>query len=334
MPAPVRAERGGRDLCARPAIAVISNPRSGHNRSRFGEIAEALAKRPGVRHMVTGSPAELPAICAELGDRPVDLLAINGGDGTAAAVFGALLETLPAEQRPLLALLPAGTANMTAGDVGIRGSLRAALRRLLRWTEAPERRGTVVERAVLRVQTGSSAPRYGMFLGAGLIMAGTEYAHRELHARGLRDDFSLGLSLVRSLWGIVRHEPGFRQSLPLALALEQREERTFDAQILVVSTLHRLFLGIRPFWGRESGPVALSLIEAGAPGLLRNFPGLLRGRPGPRATPAAGYHSHRARELRLSFDGACNLDGEILQVSCADGPLRVAAAGPLRFLRL
>lgn len=334
MPAPVRAESGGRDLRARPAIAVISNPRSGHNRSRFAKIAEALATRPGVRHVVTGSPAELPAICAELGDRSVDLLVINGGDGTAAAVFGALLETLPAEQRPLLALLPAGTANMTAGDVGIRGALHAALRRLLRWIEASEHRGTVVERAVLRVQTGSSAPRYGMFLGAGLVMAGTEYAHREVHARGLRDDFSLGLSLVRSLWGILRREPGFRQSLPVALALEQREERTFDAQILIMSTLQRLFLGIRPFWGDESGPVALSLIESGAPGLLRQFPGLLCGRPGRSATPENGYHSHRASELCVTFDGACNLDGEILPVSSAAGPLRVAAAGPLRFLRL
>jgi len=314
---------------------VISNPRSGHNRSRFAGLAAALAARPQVRHFVTGSAAELPAICAELGAQPLQLLVINGGDGTAAAVFAALLDTLPAARRPLLALLPAGTANMTAGDVGIRGSLRGARRRLLHWIDTPQRPpGAVVERAVLRVQAGAGPRRYGMFLGAGLIMAGTEYAHRALHARGLRDDFSLGLGLVRSLWGIARGEAEFRRAQPLALSLDGGAERAFDARILAVSTLHRLFLGIRPFWGRESGPLALSLIEAGAPGLLRNFPGLLRGRPGPRATPEAGYHSHRARELQLAFDGACNLDGEILQVSRADGPLRVAAAGPLRFLRL
>ena len=316
-------------------IAVISNPRSGHNRRRFADFEAALAARPQVEHFVTGSAAELPAICAALGDRPVELLAINGGDGTAAAVFAALLETLPAEHRPLLALLPAGTANMTAGDVGIHGSLRGALRRLLHWIDAPQRPpGMVVERAVLRVEAGAGPRRYGMFLGAGLIMAGTEYAHRALHARGLRDDFSLGLGLVRSLWGIARGEAEFRRAQPLALRLDGGTERAFAAQILAVSTLQRLFLGIRPFWGRESGSLALSLIEAGAPGLLRNFPGLLRGRPGPRATPAAGYHSHRARELQLSFDGTCNLDGEVLQVSRADGPLRVTAAGPLRFLRL
>ncbi|MCC6295249.1 MAG: kinase [Pseudomonadales bacterium] len=316
-------------------IAVISNPRSGHNRRRFAGLAAALAARPQVRHFVTGSAAELPAICAALRDQPVELLAINGGDGTAAAVFAALLDTLPAARRPLLALLPAGTANMTAGDVGIRGSLHGARRRLLGWIDAPEHvPGTVVERAVLRVEAGAGSQRYGMFLGAGLIMAGTEYAHRALHARGLRDDFSLGLGLVRSLWGIARGEAEFRRAQPLSLRLDGGAEREFDAQILAVSTLQRLFLGIRPFWGRESGPLALSLIEAGAPGLLRNFPGLLRGRPGSRVTPEAGYHSHRACELRLSFDGACNLDGEILQVSRADGPLRVVAAGPLRFLRL
>ena len=316
-------------------IAVISNPRSGHNRRRFPEIAAALAARPAVRHFITDAEDELPAICAELHDPPVRLLVVNGGDGTAAAVFAAVLDTLPAARRPLLALLPGGTANMTAGDIGIRGSLRGALRRLLAWIDALEHPpAAVIERAVLRVEADSGKCRYGMFLGAGLIMAGTEYAHRALHARGLRDDFSLGLGLMRSLWGIARGEAEYRRAQPLSLSLDDGAERTFAAQILAVSTLQRLFLGIRPFWGKEDGPLALSLIEAGAPGLLRNFPGLLRGRPGPRATPAAGYHSHRARELVLSFDGACNLDGEILQVSGAEGPLRVAAAGPLRFLRL
>ena len=316
-------------------IAMISNPRSGHNRSQLAGIAAALAPRAQVRHLVTESAAELPAICAELTAQPLELLAINGGDGTVAAVFATLLDTVPAQRWPLLALLPAGTANMTAGDVGIRGSLRAALRRLLRWIDAPERTpGAVVERAVLRVEAGTGLRRHGMFLGAGLIMAGTEYAHRALHARGLRDDFSLGLGMVRSLWGIARGEAEFRRTQPLTLALDGGAAQHFDARILAVSTLQRLFLGIRPFWGRESGLLALSLIESGAPGLLRNFPGLLRGCPGPRATPEAGYHSHRASELRLSFDGACNLDGEILQLSRADGPLRVSAVGPLQFLRL
>lgn len=45
-----------------------------------------------------------------------------------------------------------------------------------------------------------AAPRYGMFLG-GAIIQGTEYAHREVHARGLRDDFSLALSTGRTVWG-------------------------------------------------------------------------------------------------------------------------------------
>jgi diacylglycerol kinase family enzyme len=314
-------------------IAVISNPRSGHNRRHFAEIAAALAARPEVRHFVTASEKELPDILAELHRHPPALLVVNGGDGTAAAVFGAL-DALPAERRPPLALLPAGTANMTAGDVGIRGSLRAALRRLLAWMEAPVGAGTLVERSVLRVEAGGQAPRYGMFLGAGLIMAGTEYAHRALHARGLRDDFSLGLGLLRTLWGLARREPDFRRSQPLALAFDGVARREYDALILAVSTLERLFLGIRPFWGGEDGPLALSLIETRAPRLLRNFPGLLRGRPGAGATPAAGYHSHRARDLALTLDGACNLDGEILQASSALGPLRVSAAGPLRFLRL
>ena len=56
------------------------------------------------------------------------VLAINGGDGTVAAILGALLESKPFVTPPLIALLPGGTANMSAGDVGLRGSLNKAVR--------------------------------------------------------------------------------------------------------------------------------------------------------------------------------------------------------------
>lgn len=316
-------------------IAVISNRNSGHNRDRLGAVAAVLDADPRFRHFITDAAEDIPGVLATLAGSPLRLLVINGGDGTAAAVFAQLLAYFSPSDLPLLALLPGGTANMTAGDIGIRGSLHAALRRLQAWAATDcATEGLTVERHVLRVDPGAQPPRYGMFFGTGIIMQGTAYAHRELHARGLRDDFSLGLGMVRTLWGLVRRDPEFWQPLPVAVCADAGEALRCDVLILAVSTLDRLFLGLRPFWGKGAGPLKWSLIESRARRLLRSFPGILRGRPGRAVGPDVGYHSHRAVRIALEMDGSFNLDGEIVTVSRAEGPVVITAAGPLRFLRL
>lgn len=318
-----------------PAIAVISNRNSGHNRDRLGAVERVLDGDPRFRHFITEAAADVPAVLAALAEAPPRLLVINGGDGTAAEVFARLLDRFAPADAPLLALLPGGTANMTAGDVGIRGALPGALRRLRAWAAADGHfPAAIVERHVLRVAVGAEAPRCGMFFGAGVILQATAYAHRELHARGLRDDFSLGLGMVRTLWGLLRRDPEFWQPLPVAVRSDADAALHCDALILAISTLDRLFLGLRPFWGGEAGPLRWSLIEARARGLLRRFPGILRGRPGRAVSPDAGYHSHRAARITLEMDGSFNLDGEIVPVSRTAGPVTITAAGPLRFLRL
>ena len=72
---------------------------------------------------MTHSPADIGPALEELAAREVSVLAINGGDGTGSAILGQLLESGLFKQPPLIALLPGGTANMNAGDIGIRGSL-------------------------------------------------------------------------------------------------------------------------------------------------------------------------------------------------------------------
>src|SRR3546814_1330268 len=49
----------------------------------------------------------------------VDVVAVAGGDGTVQAVLTALYGRRPFRRPPLLAVLPRGTTNMTAADIGL-----------------------------------------------------------------------------------------------------------------------------------------------------------------------------------------------------------------------
>ncbi|HKK22551.1 MAG TPA: diacylglycerol kinase family protein [Pseudohaliea sp.] len=312
-------------------IGIISNPASGHNRDHFPRLRRELDRCPGALHRVTTHADEVPAVLEEFADAGVGLLVINGGDGTAATILGRVLEQRPFPRQPLVTLLPAGTANMNAGDVGVRGSLRKAVRRFRRWAQTPERPAERLVRHLLRVTIDDeTAPHYGMFLGAGAVVHGTEYAHREIHARGLRDDFSLLLGTVRTAWGVVRGEAEFTAPTRLALTLDGRAAGEAATLILAVSTLERLAFGMRPFWGREPGPLRLTLIEQHAQRFLPTFLSIIAGRPSRQAQPAAGYHSHNAGHIALSLAGALNLDGEILTVARG---ATLEASTPLVFLR-
>ncbi len=312
-------------------VGLISNPASGHNRDQFEKLRARIARHPTIRHCITHGTAEIAPALQELAALGVDVLAINGGDGTVSAILGELLHTQPFAQMPLLIVLPGGTANNTAGDVGLRGALHKAVTRFCQWCEGERVTGTVVQRALMSVSVDDAPARHGMFLGGGAVIHGTEYAHREIHSRGLRDDLSLALSTVRTVWGVLRDDPAFNRHVDITLTLDERAPAQYDTLILAVSTLHRLSFGMRPFWSEETGAIRLTLMEQHCTRFARTFLSIVRNRPNRNAVPSSGYHSHNTDRLTLMMTGKLNLDGELLDVARTAS---VSASGPLSFLRL
>lgn len=313
-------------------VGLISNPASGHNRDQFEGIRLRIEQTPGIHHRITHSAADIAAALRDLAALNIEVLAINGGDGTVSAILGELLESELFSRPPLIALLPGGTANMNAGDIGVRGSLQKAVERFCRWcASGRDISGKVAQRAMLRVITSSTdRPHYGMFLGGGAIIHGTEYAHKEIHSRGLRDDFSLALGTLRTVWGVLRDDPAFNRHVAITLSLDDKAPHQYDTLILAVSTLQRLAFGMRPFWSTEQGAIRLTLMEQGCTRFARTFFSIVRGRPSRNAIPASGYHSNNADRITLAMAGKINLDGELLEVA---GAVEISASIRLEFLR-
>ncbi|MCB1688145.1 MAG: hypothetical protein KDI33_06655 [Halioglobus sp.] len=314
-------------------VGLISNPASGHNRDQFAGICSQIDGQSAIHHRITHSAADIAPALAELAALNIGVLAINGGDGTASAVLGELLESGVFDRPPLIALLPGGTANMNAGDIGVRGSLHKAVTRFCQWCDSERpTAGKLAQRTLMRVVTdGEEKPRYCMFLGGGAVIHGTEYAHREIHSRGLRDDFSLALGTLRTVWGVLRNDPAFNRHVDITLTLDDGEPVQYDTLILAVSTLQRLSFGMRPFWSQQPGAIRLTLMEQGCTRFARTFFSIVRGHPNRNAVPASGYRSHNADRLGLAMSGKINLDGELVDVAKT---AQISASAPLEFLRL
>ncbi len=148
-------------------IAVVTNPRSRQNR-RYPAMAGQLAYILGERGQLAQpmDRAELVDAARRFRDRGVDILAINGGDGTAHVVLSAFMKAYGGAPLPPIALLRGGTMNTVASGVGIRGDPATLLGSLVARYHSGEPIAEV-ERNLLCVP--GEEPQYGFLFGNGLI---------------------------------------------------------------------------------------------------------------------------------------------------------------------
>jgi diacylglycerol kinase (ATP) len=321
---------------ARPhRIGLISNRNSGHNRDQLANISARLKGCPDVLHIITNQAADLASALQEMAAANIEVLAVNGGDGTISTLLGYMLEHDIFNPIPQIILLPGGTANMNAGDIGASGKLTAAIERFCTWTRSGET-PIPIKRHLMRVQLApDQPPHYGMFLGLGAVIQGTEYAHEEIHSRGLRDDFSVALGVARTAWGVFRQDPRFARPLQLEFEVDDSGgKHRHEALIMVISSLQQLFLGMQPFWGQEPGPLRYTIIDQNPVKFPSTFISILRGKANRNAVAGNGYHSGNCTTLNLSLAGHINLDGEILEVSDNTGPIQITATPAFEFIQL
>lgn len=311
---------------------MLCNPAAGRVRRRLQDVREAGTAIAGDRYLeLDGAALGTPAL-REFLDRPADMLVVAGGDGTLHAVLGVLLDPARAAPPPLVLAVPAGTTNMSALGVGVTGGPLAVLAQLrARLAQQPDGMLPVAQRPVLGVRHGSTAPRCGMFLGAGIIARGVEYFTRHVRGAGITGEAASAVVVARFL-GALLCGGGSGPTAPVPATVDGVASlpgrRSYVA--LLATVLDRLLLGMRPHWGQEPAPIHFTAVEARPVQLWRHLLPLLRGR-GANLHAGQGYSSSNTRTLTLSLDGPFVLDGQ-----CYDGagaPLHIDIAGHIGFVR-
>jgi diacylglycerol kinase family enzyme len=314
-------------------VGVLSNPRSGGNKKGGKTLRHVLARWPDVVQGEAWTPDGVSQTLAGFARSGVDLVVINGGDGTVQAALTAIGNEQLFPKPPLFALLCAGTTSMLARDVGITGPPAVALLRVLEWAKSPDASLAVRSRPVLQVLRASHAPSlFGMFFGAGAICQGIKIFHNRDNPMGWRGELMPAFTMLRLLLAILAKD---REKVPPLLTRTSLDGRPAQEQMnlfVLISTLERLFLGMRPYWGDEDGPLRYTAVGAEPKHLLRVLVSLFRSEQSRHATPANGYSSHNVREVRLDMAGDFTLDGELY--AAGDGPVTIASAAPAMFLCL
>lgn len=317
-------------------IGLISNATSGRNRKQLPAISAITAAYAHVHHCVTHSAHELDAVLKGFAKQPIDILAINGGDGTFDAVISCALNQRYFTTMPAIVLLPGGTANMLVGDIGTRGSLPKLVKRLCERPHAYLSQRSSCQRDLLRVHAHPNAqPTYGMCFSAGIITQGIAYAQQHIHALGIKEMGPI-LATARVFWGLMRKEPRFSRPISVALKIDHGTWSATDTNtVVVISSLQRLLFGLTPFWGQGNGRLQLMRVRHGARYWFRVFLSWLLWRRNSRhLTQKNGYYSCNADCIELRFDGDFSMDGECYQANTQWGPVIVGYEGPFTFIKL
>lgn len=313
-------------------IGLLFNPLSGRIRKRKDSVRRAIAAIPGATCREVTNALEINASVDAFISADIDLLVIVGGDGTVQGVLCHLFATHPSASWPVLTVVPGGTTNMTALDLGLSGSPESILGQL---QDSLMKRASlkILQRHVLCIEQPGAAKVYGMFFGVGLIARAVIFSQSRIKQLGITGEIYSGIITLGYLAGVLLgRRSGAWAPVKMSIIERNVELHRGSFAFLFASTLDRLLFGMRPYWGQEQEPLHVTFVREQRKRPLRSLLQLLSGRGGGVLEEKNGYHSCNTRVLELLIDDDYIVDGESYRAESQSGPLRISAAGPVTFL--
>jgi hypothetical protein len=284
----------------------------------------------------TDSALAVPEALSELARQNVELLAVNGGDGTLQHALTEILGHRAFDGRvPLIAPLRGGRTNMSALDLGAHRDPVKGMRALITAARQGRLEERIQPRPVLRTEYGPDKRfLYGMFFGGGMIYKAIELNHR-LFKQDARSQGVVGASLITA--GLVGRaclgaKDGILAPNKVQVLLDGDPLPHGEFLMVISTTLNRLFARMQPFWGSGPGPVRFTSISVGCDRLLAASCSMLRGRAPAGGAEDKGYISRNVKCAEMRFDCGFTVDGELV----AAGPgcvVTLTADDTVQFVR-
>lgn len=314
-----------------PSVGVIYNPRSHGNQGADFDCSIS----PQVHIAQPGDRSQLPEALAEFAAKGIDMLVINGGDGTVrdvltcgAGIFG--------DEWPAIAVLPKGKTNALTVDLGVPtdwtmqkavDAFKAGKRVHRRPVEITARNGDANSPNTSRV--------LGFILGAGAFTTATQ-AGQGAHRLGAFNSMAVGVTIA---WGVLQflfasRANSWRRGSKMQIRLGASEAPMAHSgigdpewrQVLFASTLETMPAGFKPFGQMRKGlklAATDQISRSSAPTLV----GMMRGKT-PTDMRERGFHQVSTPQFTLDIEDSFIFDGEAFPA----GEYRIGQGPELEFV--
>jgi diacylglycerol kinase (ATP) len=237
-----------------PGIGVITNPRSKANKRnplKMRQLAYLLGTRGATE--ATRSIDDLYRAAEEFKAAGIDILGINGGDGTIHVTLTAFLKVYGTDPFPKVAILRGGTLNTIARGLGIHGDTQELLYDVIDKYHQGEELVTV-ERNILQV-----GEDFGFIFGNGIIANFLD----AYYASGAPSPW-MGFKMLMHAVGSAMIRGSFSKRIFKRFAghvtVDGERWAREDFLTLAASTVPEIGLGFRPFYRYDEKPGHFPLV--------------------------------------------------------------------------
>ena len=260
-----------------------------------------LRQQPGNRAdvVVLQSFTDIEPALARFAANNITDLFISSGDGTIQFIQTWLAESGQCKSLPRLYLLPHGTTNMTAADLGFRQKSIAAQAAFIANPTPTKLRA---RHTVKVANPKGRGPLHGMFFGTGAVAEATRYCQVAFNDKGVGGNLATFATLATVLGKSLFLAPNptdpnrFDRPYPISLRIDGQLQSNGPQLMMLATTLDKLILGTRPFWGGATAPLRTTTMPYPVPSIPRWIVPTLFGSENRKSS--ARRHKHRLPHLR------------------------------------
>ncbi len=294
--------------------AIFNNMNSGKNRRyRYNRDKFASFVPDTWRIIDAYSLSDLTSAVHLIREEEINFLMINGGDGTLQRLITELIRELPEDSLPIIIPLRGGTANMVAGNIGVRKNPLDTVRILMRYVDDySEGRESMQVLPVmpLKVVDRNNGTRYGFAFMNGLI-----YKIQDLFTKQENPTFSTVVNLVTTtIGGYAIGNPRIRKyysKIDADLYVDGKRYPEDRYLLMIAAVFQRLLLWFRPFYSPGTKGVSKFYFAASACDpwtMIRNLRAFTTGREVPPRT-----FNSPAGQVQIKAECGYALDGELIR---------------------
>ncbi len=311
---------------------VLINLVSGRGNGKGQALAEHLQNAEHINLCVLDNfSAFTPGLDQMAKDGVTDLF-VSSGDGTVQAALTHVVQSGRWAERPRICILPHGTTNLSAGDIGFQRRAISAQAAFI--TSLPQAK-TKTRHSLHVINPKTGGPRHGLTFGAGAAATATRHAQVVYNDRGVKGGLAslatIASALGKAAFTTARAGDLSRLDRPCMMQIEPDGDlKQHGPQLMfMATTLNHLFFKTNPFWGERKGPIRATAIPFPVPNIIRWALPLMYGGDDRKVPDSAWSFSGNGFSIRCEEPYV--MDGEFFE-GPENGPLRVEAGPAFTFI--
>jgi diacylglycerol kinase family enzyme len=314
-------------------IGVISNPDSTRLKHEMPAFRDVMARFPDILHRELGTIDDMLPILKSYAEQSVDLIIVNGGDGSLQWAVTKLLNDNPYHVLPQLTVLPGGRTNMTAAAIGVSGTPCDLMSAIGQHTLARTLDGLAVQMPFVGMRlTPQHDKIYGAFFGTAAIVRGIHTCRKKFHPLNLPNWLTHMLTLGYLLCSSINpfktaNSPMRREDIAMQFDSENHTDRPYF--IVLVTTLNKLVLGLAANTSVGEGVLRFLSVDYGGLNLFRALRTLIFGES--KSKIVKGFVRRKMSRLKINCTCPVTLDGEMFD-PVPGQPIELTASDPLKFV--